>query len=159
MFGDSHHREPISDSDLNIAIVRVASRQLLSGFIVKLPSEVRPHQIFVLVARLRTEFAQLPTLHKIHTESGVEIQFVTHRVSRGRVRLAQIQLRSCSIRCPCTPHQHSRRRTRPDLLNEVRPLPALQRLIAPLQQVGHSGDPFERRFEPMHQLPARRRIK
>jgi hypothetical protein len=159
LFGDGRHREPVSDCDLNIAIARITSGQLLAGFIVKLPPEVRPQQVFVLVARSRPEFAQLPTPHRLHSESSVEIQFITHRVSRSRVRLAQIQLRSCSIRRPCTPYQHSRRRTRPDALNEVGPLPARQSSIAPLQHVGHSGDLFERCFEPVHQLPARRRIK
>jgi hypothetical protein len=77
-------------------------------------AQIRAQKILVFAAGLGADFKQIPFPYKVVAKIGNEIQFGSHRVAGGRVRLTQSKLGVRPIRCSASAFQQARRSSQPN---------------------------------------------
>src|SRR6516165_8787597 len=113
-------------------------------------------QVVVLVLRLSGSFEQPPIIYEVVAEGGSEIEFGTNGISRSCVGFAQLKLGIRAVSSTGAPDEQTRRRPRPDTLDQAWPVQLVELLA---WFVCHSDGLRQSRFQSPHQLAPGRRVE
>src|SRR5690349_21739293 len=109
---DCGNGKAIADCNLKIAFRRATLSNFVPRCAIKMATEIRAQQIFVLASCLRACLKELPLSPEGCAERFLDVEFSSDGVARGCVGFAQIQLRRGAISRPGATHENASGRAR-----------------------------------------------